>query len=76
MTADVEDEYIVCQATEPLDENGDLVNDARHLPSPRRDSSRSTASDVDLMDVSPQHDDLGRDRVSSRSSRTTTQTAH
>ena len=27
MTADVEDEYIVCQATEPLDENNNLVND-------------------------------------------------
>ena len=27
MTADVEDEFIVCQATEPLDENNDLVND-------------------------------------------------
>ena len=27
MTADVEDEFIVCQATEPMDENNDLVND-------------------------------------------------
>ncbi len=26
MTADVEDEYIVAQATEPIDENGCLVN--------------------------------------------------
>ena len=27
MTADVEDEYIVAQANEPLDENGHFVNE-------------------------------------------------
>ena len=32
MTADVEDEYIVCQAYEPLDENGCLVKHRVYLP--------------------------------------------
>ena len=37
MTADVEDEYIVAQATEPLDENGRLRQRPYHLPPPQRD---------------------------------------
>ena len=41
MTADVEDEYIVCQATEPLDENDNLVKRTRVTCRTRdRDSSR------------------------------------
>ena len=52
MTADVEDEYIVCQATEPIDENGCLVND--RITCRRRDEFVEVdRKDVDLMDVSP-----------------------
>ena len=52
MTADVEDEYIVCQATEPLDENNNLVND--RVTCRRRDEFVEVdRKDVDLMDVSP-----------------------
>ena len=55
MTADEEDEYIVAQANEPLDENGHFVRPARLRPPPRRDSWRSTAAQVDYMDVSPKY---------------------
>ena len=52
MTADVEDEYIVCQATEPIDENGCLIND--RITCRRRDEFVEVdRKDVDLMDVSP-----------------------
>ena len=52
MTADVEDEYIVCQATEPIDENGCLIND--RVTCRRRDEFVEVdRKDVDLMDVSP-----------------------
>ena len=52
MTADVEDEYIVCQATEPVDENGCLIND--RVTCRRRDEFVEVdRKDVDLMDVSP-----------------------
>ena len=34
MTADVEDKYIVAQATEPLDENGCLRQRPCHRPPP------------------------------------------
>lgn len=53
MTADVEDEYVICQATEPLDENGCLANKritCRHLDE-IIDVDRSR---VDFMDISPQ----------------------
>ena len=52
MTADVEDNYIVAQANEPLDENNRFVNKkvtARH----RSEIIEVDASKVDYMDVSP-----------------------
>ncbi len=52
MTADVEDNYIVAQANEPLDEKGRFVNSkvtARH----RDEFLEVNASDADYMDVSP-----------------------
>ncbi len=52
MTADVEDEYIVCQATEPLDENGCLKN-ARVTCRQRDEFVEVDRKEVDLMDVSP-----------------------
>ena len=52
MTADVEDEYIVCQATEPIDENGCLLGD-RITCRLRDEFIEVDRKDVDLMDVSP-----------------------
>ncbi len=52
MTADVEDEYIVAQANEPLDENGCFATTVSPAATATR-SSRSTANSVDYMDVSP-----------------------
>ncbi len=52
MTADIEDEYIVCQATEPLDENGCLKN-PRVTCRMRDEFVEVDRKDVDLMDVSP-----------------------
>ncbi len=52
MTADIEDEYIVCQATEPLDENGCLKN-SRVTCRMRDEFVEVDRKDVDLMDVSP-----------------------
>ncbi len=52
MTADVEDEYIVCQAAEPIDENGYLLND-RITCRMRDEFVEVDRKDVDLMDVSP-----------------------
>ncbi|MDO5444969.1 MAG: DNA-directed RNA polymerase subunit beta [Eubacteriales bacterium] len=52
MTADMEDEFKVCQASEPLDENGMLLNKritCRH----RNDTIEVNREDVDYMDVSP-----------------------
>ena len=52
MTADVEDEYIVAQANEPLDENGYFVRprvSGRH----RNDIQEFARERVDFMDVSP-----------------------
>ena len=52
MTADVEDEYIVAQANEPLDENGYFVRprvSGRH----RDDIQEFAREQVDFMDVSP-----------------------
>ena len=52
MPAVVEDEYIVCQAYEPLDENGCLKNE--RITCRMRDEIVSVdRHDVDLMDVSP-----------------------
>ncbi len=53
MTADVEDEFIVAQATEPLDENNYLINDritCRH----RNEIIAVDRNQVDYIDVSPQ----------------------
>jgi DNA-directed RNA polymerase subunit beta len=53
MTADMEDEFVICQATEPLDENGCLANrriTCRH----QNDIMDVDRSVVDFMDVSPQ----------------------
>ena len=52
MTADVEDEFIVAQATEPTDETGYLLNDritCRH----RNEIISVDRADVDYIDVSP-----------------------
>jgi DNA-directed RNA polymerase subunit beta len=52
MTADVEDEYIVAQANEPLDENNHFVRtrvSGRH----RNDIQEFERDQVDFMDVSP-----------------------
>ena len=52
MTADVEDEYVVAQANEPLDENRHFI---RHRVSARRrdDILEIDAEKVDFVDVSP-----------------------
>ncbi|WNX86648.1 DNA-directed RNA polymerase subunit beta [Agathobaculum sp. NTUH-O15-33] len=52
MTADVEDEFIVCQANEPLDENGCLERD-RITCRMRDEIIEVDRKEVDLMDVSP-----------------------
>ena len=52
MTADMEDQYIVAQASEPVDENGCLTNrrvTCRH----RNDTIEVNREDVDYIDVSP-----------------------
>ncbi len=52
MSADVEDQYIVAQASEPIDENGVLINKritCRH----RNDTIEVNREDVDYIDVSP-----------------------
>ncbi|MDD6309347.1 MAG: DNA-directed RNA polymerase subunit beta [Clostridia bacterium] len=52
MTADVEDEFIVAQANEPIDENGHFIHKkvtARH----RDEFLEVTPAEVDYMDVSP-----------------------
>ncbi|MGI5977196.1 MAG: DNA-directed RNA polymerase subunit beta [Candidatus Limivicinus sp.] len=52
MTADVEDQYVVAQASEPVDENGCLLNKrvtCRH----RNDTIEVNREEVDYMDVSP-----------------------
>ena len=53
MTADVEDQFTVAQATEPVDENGCLINSritCRH----RNETIDVDRSQVDYVDVSPQ----------------------
>ncbi len=52
MTADVEDNYVVAQANEPLDENGRFINPkltARH----RENFLEVATTEADYMDVSP-----------------------
>ncbi len=52
MTADMEDQYVVAQASEPLDENGCLKNrriTCRH----RNDTVEVNREEVDYIDVSP-----------------------
>ena len=52
MTADMEDQYVVAQASEPVDENGCLKNKrvtCRH----RNDTIEVNREDVDYIDVSP-----------------------
>ena len=52
MTADIEDEYKVAQASEPVDENGNFINKritCRH----RNDTIEVNREDVDYIDVSP-----------------------
>ncbi len=52
MTADVEDEYVVAQANEPLDENNRFVKD--RVNARRRDEILEIEKErVDFMDVSP-----------------------
>ncbi len=52
MTADIEDEYMVGQATEPLDENGCLAN-ARITCRHRNEIVEVDREKVDYIDVSP-----------------------
>ena len=52
MTADVEDNYIVAQANEPLDENGYFLN-SRIIARDRTDVIEIDPAKVQLMDVSP-----------------------
>lgn len=52
MTADVEDEYIVAQASEPVDENGCLIN-ARITCRHKDEIIEVERGRVDLIDVSP-----------------------
>lgn len=52
MTADEEDQYIICQASEPLDENGCLVN-KRVRVRDRAEIKEVPKSMVDYIDVSP-----------------------
>ena len=52
MTADVEDEYVVAQANEPLDENGRFVNN-RVTVRIREEITEVEKERVDYMDVSP-----------------------
>ena len=52
MTADVEDNYIIAQANEPLDEDGRFLD--KNVSARRRDEILEVpASEVDYMDVSP-----------------------
>ena len=52
MTADVEDEYTICQATEPVDENNCFVNE--RITCRRRSEIISVPKEqVDYVDVSP-----------------------
>ena len=52
LTADMEDQYVICQATEPLDENGCLLNEritCRH----RDGIIEVDRNKIDFIDISP-----------------------
>ena len=53
MTADVEDEYVVAQANEPLDENGHFVNEEVSTSVTATEFMEVPRDKVDYMDVSP-----------------------
>ncbi len=52
MTADVEDNYIVAQANEPLDENGRFIN-RRVIARDKSEIGEFDADQIDYMDASP-----------------------
>ena len=52
MTADVEDNYIVAQANEPLDEEGHFIN-RRVIARDKSEIGEFDASEIDYMDASP-----------------------
>ena len=52
MTADVEDQYIIAQANEPLDEEGHFINKIVNVRD-KNEIREVEASQVDYMDVSP-----------------------
>ena len=52
MTADIEDDYIIAQANEPVDEEGRFIN-RRVLVRERNEIIEVPASKVDYVDVSP-----------------------
>ena len=52
MTADVEDNYIICEATEPVDEDGCLIN-SRIICRHRDEIIEVDRARVDYIDVSP-----------------------
>jgi len=53
MTADIEDQYIIAQATEPLDENGVLIN--KRITCRHKDEIIEVDREqVDFVDISPQ----------------------
>ena len=60
MTADVEDQYVVGQAAEPVDENGCLTRE--RITCRHRDEIVEVDRDrVDYIDISPAYDGLHRD---------------
>ena len=62
MTADVEDDYYVAQAKEPVDEEGHFVN--QRVTCRHRDEIISVEREmIDYVDVSPRMMTLHRDRV-------------
>ncbi len=52
MTADVEDQYIIAQANEPLDENGHFIND-KVIARDKADIVEVDRNKIDFMDASP-----------------------
>ena len=52
MTADEEDNYIICQASEPLDEEGRLLNDRIRVRE-RAEIKEIDKEKIDFMDISP-----------------------
>lgn len=52
MSADVEDNYIIAQASEPMDENGEFINDRIRVRY-RNDIIEVDKNQVQYVDVSP-----------------------